>query len=108
MIYRFHSKAAGDVVMLGAAGDAVLNAMGMAPAAKGIIEPPAMPAAIGALEAAMARDDALQRPGRAADTEVPRPDDGDADPVSLRQRAWPLLEMMRRAHATGEPVVWGV
>ena len=30
------------------------------------------------------------------------------DPVVLRQRLWPLVEMLRRAHAAGEPVVWGV
>lgn len=107
MIYRFQSKGAGDVLMLGTVGDAVLNAMGRAPAAKGIIEPSAMPAAISALEAAVARDDALQPSGRGVDTDV-RPPDGDAEPVSLRQRAWPLVEMMRQAHDAGEAIVWGV
>ena len=29
-------------------------------------------------------------------------------PVALRQRLWPLVEMLRRAQAAGEPVVWGV
>ena len=28
--------------------------------------------------------------------------------VGLRQRLWPMVEMLRRAHAPGEPVVWGV
>jgi hypothetical protein len=28
--------------------------------------------------------------------------------VSLRQRAWPLVEMMRRSHAAGHEIVWGV
>lgn len=107
MIYRFQSKAAGDVLMLGSVGDAVLSAMGKAPAAKGIIEPLAMPAAIGALEAALARDDALHSPDRVADADVPTPD-GDAELVPLRQRAWPLVEMMRRAHSAGEPIFWGV
>lgn len=107
MIYRFQSKAAGDVIMLGTVGDAVLMAMGMAQADKGIIEPLAMPAAITAIEAAVARDEALQSPGRAADTDVPGPD-GEAQSVSLQQRAWPLVEMMRRALAAGEVIVWGV
>lgn len=100
MTYRFHSKAAGDVLMLGPSGDAVLKAMGIAPAAQGIIEPAAMPAALRAVEAAVALDESRQT--GAADAE----EDGDA--VSLRQRAWPLLEMMRRAQAAGEPIVWGV
>jgi len=38
--------------------------------------------------------------------------EGEAQPgeggVSLRQRAWPLAEMMKRARAVGEPIVWGV
>lgn len=102
MTYRFHSKAAGDVLMLGPAGDAVLQAMGIAPARQGIIEPAAMPAALRAVEAAVARDEAAP-----ASTVV---QDGDEDgaAVSLRQRAWPLVEMMKRAHAENEPIVWGV
>jgi hypothetical protein len=28
--------------------------------------------------------------------------------VSLRQRAWPMLELMRRSLAAGHDVVWGV
>jgi hypothetical protein len=38
-------------------------------------------------------------------------DDGGAGPVSdhvsLRQRVWPMVEMMKRAQAAGEPIVWG-
>jgi hypothetical protein len=28
--------------------------------------------------------------------------------VALRQRLWPMIEMLRRSHAQGVPVVWGV
>jgi len=39
-------------------------------------------------------------------------DDGaaeaDSDDVSLRQRAWPLVEMMKRAQDADVPIVWGV
>jgi len=58
MIYKFKSKAAGDVIMLGPTGDQLLRLMGREPAAKGIIEVDAMPAAIEALERAVADDDA--------------------------------------------------
>jgi hypothetical protein len=106
MAYRFQSKVAGDVLMLGPAGDSVLSAMGMVPAAKGIIQPESMPAAIKAVEAAIARDESRRPTDRsAADAREPG-NDGDA--VSLRQRAWPLLEMIKRAHAAGEAIVWGV
>jgi hypothetical protein len=107
MVYRFQSKAAADVLMLQAAGDAVLTAMCLAPAAKGIIEPAGMPSAIRSIEAAVAHD-ATPRPagrGIAPDAQAPAE---DAEPVSLRQRAWPLVEMMRKAQAAGEVIVWGV
>ena len=39
MIYKFKSKAAGDVIMMGANGDQVLRVIGKTPAPKGIIEP---------------------------------------------------------------------
>ena len=66
-----------------------------------------MPAAIAALQAAIAADDAA-RPSRAEADEAT--DDGRrrARRSALRQRLWPMVEMLRRAHAAGEPVVWGV
>lgn len=99
MIYKFKSKACGDLIMLGPQGDQLLRLLGREPAAKGIIDVAAMPAALAALEAAVA---AAQQP--------PDDDDGPgADPaVSLRQRVWPMVEMLRQAHAAGQPVVWGV
>lgn len=107
MTYRFQSKAAGDVLMLAAAGDSVLTAMGVPPAAQGILQPQAMPAAIRAVEAAIARDEALPPAQGCAGADALQAA-GRGEPVSLRQRAWPLVEMMRRAHNAGEAIVWGV
>ena len=101
MIYKFKSKAAGDVIMLAPTGDRVLGLIGKQPAAQGIIEPAVMPAAIAALAAAIEADDAL-RQAAANDDAKPA---GDA--ISLRQRAWPLVEMMKRSHAADAPIVWG-
>ena len=102
MIYKFKSKAAGDVIMLAPNGDRVLGLIGKTPEPKGIIEAAAMPAAIAALTAAVAADEAARA--------QPADGDGGARPeaISLRQRAWPLVEMMKRSHAAGEPIVWGV
>ena len=97
MIYKFKSPAAGDVLMLGPQGDELLRALGREPAAKGIIEVAAMPAAIAALQAAIANAD------------QPLPDQDNAAPsVGLRQRLWPMVVMLRRALAAVAPVVWGV
>ena len=32
----------------------------------------------------------------------------DEAPVLLRQRLWPVIEMLRRAQAADAPIVWGV
>ena len=107
MIYKFRSKAAGDVIMMGPSGDQVLRLLGREPAAKGIIEPAAMPAAMAALEAALAAEEAARaQAGRdaAAEGRKPAPSEG----VTLRQRAWPLVEMLKRAQAANQEIVWGV
>ncbi|HEX3139553.1 MAG TPA: DUF1840 domain-containing protein [Rhizobacter sp.] len=105
MIYKFKSKAAGDVIMMGPGGDAVLRIIGKEPAAKGIIEPADMPAAMKAIEQAVAADEAARKQPEPDDDETKAP---KGDGITLRQRAWPLLEMMKRAQAAGEPIVWGV
>ena len=46
MIYKFKSKAAGDVIMLAPTGDHLMRLIGREPAPKGIFEPAAMPGTI--------------------------------------------------------------
>ena len=107
MIYKFRSKAAGDVIMLGPTGDAVLRAAGREPAPQGIFEPAAMPAARAAIERAIEADDAARAEAETqARAEGAKARAGDG--LGLRQRAWPLVEMMKRAEGAGEPIVWGV
>lgn len=110
MTYLFKSKAAGDVLMLGPSGDQLLRIIGKEPAAKGIIEAAALPAAIRAIEAAIKQDEATPAPAAPAqageDTEPQA--EGEGEGVSLRQRAWPLLEMMRTAQAAAESIAWGI
>lgn len=108
MIYKFKSKAAGDVIMMGPAGDLVLRTIGKEPAPKGILEPAAMPAAIAAIERAIAEEEAARARAEqeaAAEGRTLAPREGA---VTLRQRAWPLVEMMKRSHAAGKEIVWGV
>ena len=107
MIYKFKSKAAGDLIMLGPNGDAMLRALGREPSAQGIIEPAAMDGAVAALERAIADDEAAR--ARAEREALAR---GEALPpregVTPRQRLWPMIEMLRRARAAEQPIVWGV
>ena len=105
MIYRFKSKAAADLIVMGPVGDTLLRTIGREPAAKGIFEAAALPAAIAALEQAVAAEDAARKAAPDDEADETR---GGGDNVSLRQRAWPLLEMMRRSQREGADIVWGV
>lgn len=105
MIYKFRSKAAGDTLMLGPQGEQFLRTMGREPAARGILEPAAMAAALQALQRAIDADDAARAQQGADDAVL---EAAGQDPVSLRRRLWPMVEMIRRAQAADEPVVWGV
>lgn len=102
MIYKFRSRATGDVIMMGPHGDHLLSLLGREPAPKGIIEVAHMADAMACIEAAVAADEAAR--AEAAQTGQP----GPADAVGLRQRVWPMLEMMRTAQAADQPIVWGV
>ena len=104
MMYKFKSKAAGDVIMLGPNGDQVMRVLGREPAAKGIFEAATLAGAAAALEAAVVAEEA-QRKQAVADSDEPA---GKGDGVSLRQRVWPLVEMMKRSGAAGQDIVWGV
>jgi len=110
MLYKFKSKVTGDLIMLEPNGRKVLTVIGKAPdsLAKGILLAPEMPAALEALEAAIADEEAAQRQraeAALAQGEDPPRNDGT---VSLRQRALPFMDMLRRCHQAGKEIVWGV
>ena len=107
MLYKFKSKAAGDVIMLQPNGEKVLSIIGKDSGPKGIILPAQMKAAIEALTAAVAQEEADQKAASAAAQAegkvVPR-----LEAVSLRQRAHPFIEMLRLCDTAGQEIVWGV
>ncbi len=107
MLFKFKSKAAGDLIMLEPNGRRVLQIIGKDPQATGIILPEQMTAAVSALEAAIAAEEAEQK----AQAELAR-DKGEnaprAEAVSLRQRAVPFIDMLVRCEKAGKEIVWGV
>jgi len=116
MIYKFKSRATADVLMLQPAAERLLQLIGKTtPAPTGIITVEQALHAIAALEAAILKEETRdpnpldKALGAAAPTEL-APDQGLAEGqhVTLRQRATPLIQMLRRAHEAGQPVVWGV
>jgi len=107
MLYEFRSKATGTVVMTQTVAERLLAIVGKAPGPKGIFIPAEMPAAIAALEAAVAAERAQPRAA----------DDGGGDEaesrdpsraVTLAQRAWPLIDMLKTALAAEREITWGV
>ena len=107
MIYEFKSRATGNVVMTQKVAERLLEIIGKPAGRSGIILPEQMPAAIAALEAAIAEE-------RAAAAQAPEEDEdelresGRPVPVTLAQRAWPLIDMLRTAHAAEREITWGV
>ncbi|MFM2275299.1 MAG: hypothetical protein RL211_1171 [Pseudomonadota bacterium] len=99
MLYKFKSKAAGDLIMLEPTGRRILEIVGKAPESKGIILAQDMPCAITALQFAINKEEAEQTEGRA---------EAQFETTSLRHRAAPFIEMLRRCHKAGNEVVWGV
>lgn len=109
MLYIFKSKAAGNLIMLQPNGERVLQIIGKDAGPKGIVLPEQMPAAIEALERAITLEEAggagsSTRDTTAGDYDAP----AGTDRVSLRQRALPFIEMLRRCHQAGKEIVWGV
>lgn len=108
MLYKFKSKTTGDVIMLEPNGRRVLEIIGKeTQTGKGIILPEQMPAAVAALEAAIAQEDADRKAAEAdalANQEAPP----RFESISLRQRALPFIDMLRRCEKAGTEIVWGV
>lgn len=111
MLYKFKSKVTGDLIMLEANGRQVLTLVGKGDAAhlaQGILTPGDMPAAVAALVLGIQRDDEARASQQALTRQGDETVESPTTTVSLRQRATPLLEMMRRCQAENTPIVWGV
>lgn len=104
MLYRFSSVATEEKILLREDGDVILEILGRPRALAGALTPEQLPQAIQVLQAAAV---AAQRVGPPAGASEPSDADGD-EPVSLRQRVIPLIELFKRALAAGETVVWTV
>ena len=108
MLYKFKSPAAADLIMLEPQGRRMLQIMGKSTGDKqGILLPADMATAVAALEAAIAQE-AAQRQAAEAEAAAKGEELPAQEGVSLRQRATPFLEMLRRCQAADKEIVWGV
>jgi hypothetical protein len=109
-MYKFKSRAAGNLIMLEPNGRQILSIIGKLDSAtegKGILLPEQMPSAIAALEEAVKHDEA-----RRAQLALQAEEKGEAvaktEGISLKLRALPFLEMIKRCHKADKEIVWGV
>ena len=100
MLYEFRSRATGSVTMISKAAEQVLKIIGKSPDATGIITVAQIPAAIAALEQAAEREQPpADQPQDADDQNLQ--EDARERFVSLRQRVYPLIELMREGCGRG-------
>jgi hypothetical protein len=109
-MYKFKSRAAGDLIMLEPNGRQILSILGRTDPvsqAQGILLPEHMPEAIEKLQAAINSDE-----DRKAQLIKEAQDKGETPPrfegISLRQRAVPFIEMIKRCQKADKEIVWGV
>ena len=107
MLYRFKSKASGDVIMLEPNGKQVLTIVGKDPSGPGIILPDQMPGAVQALRDAIFEDEAEHQ--RECQEALARGDEQpDRDRVTLRVRAAPFIDLLQHSMREHAEVIWGV
>jgi len=103
MLITFHSDAYADITMFGEVGTRLLQLMGHSGTVPGAIKAADVPAALDRLTAAVSEqgDEPL---GQSQDEDDPG---AVKQPVvSLKQRAYPLLELLKAAAENESDVTW--
>lgn len=99
MLITFRSKAVGNITMFGNVAMTLLKMTGHSGTVPGAFSESDIPHALASLRTIL--DTAI---GKAEGN--PADDDGSTERVSLKQRAYPLIEMLAAASARGGSVTW--
>jgi hypothetical protein len=109
MLVTFSSKAGADILMLAQHAKPLLTIIGKTDdkdlLTRGVFMPEQLDAAIFNLEHAIAAEP-NQHHDKDEDEDSDLPKDALALPVGLKQRSFPLLDMLKRARAQQVPVMW--
>lgn len=114
MLFKFKSKASGDLIMLEADARRLLKIMLGNDPVTGIVLSNDLPAVIAALEQAVAIDEVEiknrfdQAQSRIANKENKDENLQPLNAVSLSQRSAPMIKLLKRSLAEESDVVWGV
>jgi hypothetical protein len=98
----FRSRAASEVVMFSDVAHRLLELAGKTVAERGVITSEQIEGALNGLLRAVEQEKAAGGDAMATD------DASSTAPVSLRQRAFPLIEMLRAAQKRQVDVTWGI
>ena len=98
MLITFHTKSYADITLFGEIGKQLIELMGHTPTVPGAILAEDLPGALARLRAGVA----AAPPEVAADD----PNEDEARPVSLANRALPLIQLLEAALADHENVMW--
>lgn len=108
MLVTFSSQAGADILMLGQHAKPLLKLIGKFDdedlLVRGVIMPEQLASALASLTHAIEAEPKQQPDTPEEDTDL-RPDPLSL-PVGLAQRAYPLLELMRRAQKQNVPILW--
>ncbi|HYA66163.1 MAG TPA: DUF1840 domain-containing protein [Burkholderiaceae bacterium] len=100
-LVTFRSKAASEIIMYAQTAQRLLEIMGKSMAERGVITKEEVGEALARLVQAVENERPEAEP---AEDELP----AGGRPVSLRQRAYPLVQMLRAAQKRHVDVTWGI
>jgi hypothetical protein len=107
----FRSKAAGEIFMVAETARRIFEILGRSESPRGVITADQVPDALRRLEVAVEQEKAdIKARAAAADRDDRRGSDGPAAPapITLGQRAFPLIEMLQAAAKRNVDITWGV
>jgi hypothetical protein len=106
----FRSKAAGEIFMFAETARRIFQIIDKADAPRGVITAEQVPAALTRLQTAVDEEKAqLKAAGEQAQDADRRGDEvAAARAITLGQRAFPLLEMLRAAQKKNVEITWGI
>jgi hypothetical protein len=108
----FRSKAAGEIFMFEETARRIFEIIGKAAAPRGVITAEQVPEALARLTAAVEEEKAALKAAQARAEEAERRGEDDAGAgeraITLAQRAYPLIEMLRAAQKKKVEVTWGI
>lgn len=107
----FRSKAAGEIYMFAESAHRLLRIVGKPESERGVIQAGEVAGALEQLTAAVEKEKEEMRQERARREVDERAGDAHGErllPVTLGQRAYPLIEMLRAAQRKRVDVTWGI